>query len=138
MSYSVRIEVPRKRPTLNASALAKAQATAARDWHRESLIGGWSPVDGSDRPRKGDQNPLGYDTGTLARGLRVVAVESSRERAAFAIEPPSSRRDLTKPKLELGGMSFLERHDILSLDGRTADVIDEATEAYFTSIRRSP
>lgn len=138
MSYSVRVQVPRPREPLNASALAKAQATAARDWQREALIGGWSPVDGSDRPRKGNQKPLGYDTGTLARGLRVVAVESSRERAAFAIEPPSSRRDLAKPKLELGGLSFLERYQILSLEGRTADVIDEATDAYFADLRRSP
>ena len=136
MSYSVRVTAQR-RPQLNASALAKAQATAARDWHRESLIGGWSPVDGSDRPRKGDQKPLGYDTGTLARGLRVRGVESTRERASFAIEPPTTRRDLAKPKLEYGGMSFLERYDILSLDGRTADVIDEATEAYFAQLRGS-
>ena len=135
MSYRV-VEVKRDRPKLNASALAKRQAEDLIVFLAESIRGGFSPIDGSNRPRKSNQKPLGYDTGRLARGLRARSAGSSRERAAFRIDPPAERMIL----LELtddGGASFIDRYDLITTQGRAAEVIEEATAAYFAELRGS-
>lgn len=133
MTYRV-VEVKRDRPRLNAAALAKRQAEALIEFLAESIRGGFSPVDGSDRPRKANQKPLGFDTGRLARGLRARSAGSTREKAAYRIDPPADRMIL----LELtddGGESFIDRHDLITTQGRAAEVIEEATVAYFAELR---
>jgi hypothetical protein len=131
MSYAIKVVVQR-RPALvpNPSALARAQAQAAADHLRDALTNGYYPDTMEARPRKGDGKPQGYDTGKLARGLRVKSAGSSRESAAYAIEPGADRKMLTEPRLELGGLSFVERYRIFSLDGVVQEVLDEAAAKY--------
>ncbi len=135
MPYTVKVIAPRRPAAPNASALAKAQATAARDHLSAALVNGYVPDTMEARPRKGDGKPLGYDTGKLARGLRVRSAGATRTASAYAIEPGADRKMLTEARPEYGGMSFIERFKINTLDGVVQDVIEEATAEYMRSLR---
>jgi hypothetical protein len=135
MPVTVKIVVERRPAVSNPSALAKAQATAVRDHSSQALINGYVPDTMEARERKSNGKPLGYDTGKLARGLRVRSAGATRTSSAFAVEPGPDRKMLTEARPELGGMSFIERHKILTLEGVVQDVIAEATDAYMRSLR---
>lgn len=136
MSYSVKVIAPRRPDVPNASALAKAQATVVRDYLEQSLINGYKPATGEARERKPNGKPLGYDTGKLARGLRVRSAGATRTSSAYTIEPGPDRKMLTEPRAELGGMSFIERHEIITLDGIVQELIEEGTAEYMRSLRK--
>jgi hypothetical protein len=135
MPITIKVIAPRKPGLPNASALAKAGATAARDHLSAALVNGYMPDTMEARPRKGNGQPQGVDTGRLAKGLTVRSAGSNRTAAAYAIEPSADRKMLTEARPELGGMSFVERHRIITLDGVVQDVIAEATDEYMRSLR---
>jgi hypothetical protein len=135
MPVTIKVVVERRPAVPNASALAKAQATAVKNYLAQSLVNGYMPATGEARERKGDGKPLGFDTGKLARGLRVVSAGSTRTSAAFAIEPSADRKMLTEVRPELGGMSFIERHQIITLEGIVQELIAEGTDEYMRSLR---
>jgi hypothetical protein len=135
MSYSVRVIAPRKPELPNASALAKLQATKARDHLRDALINGYYPGTMDARPRKGDGNAQGYDTGKLARGLQVKSAGSTRTEAAYAIEPGPDRKMLAEPRPEYGGRTFVDKFRIITLDGAVQDVLAEAAAEYMETLR---
>jgi hypothetical protein len=135
MPVTIKVVAERRPAVPNASALAKLQATKVRNYLAESLVNGYMPATGEARPRKGDGKPLGLDTGKLARGLRVVGAGSTRTTAAFGIEPSADRKMLTDVRVELGGMSFIDRHQIITLDGIVQELIAEGTDEYMRSLR---
>lgn len=134
MSYRV-VEVQRTREVPVAAVLARKQGDALVKWLRDSLINGYDPETGDVRPRKGDGKPLGFDTGRLARGLRLVSAGSTRTSAKFEVRVSPDRVMLEEVRVELGGMSFIERHNIITTQGRAAEPIAEATEEYMRSLR---
>lgn len=117
------------------SALARAQALAARDHLAFALTAGYEPDTMEARPRKGNGKPLGYDTGRLARGMRVRSAGATRLAAAYSIEPGSDRAMLTEARAEYGGLSFVERYNIITLDGVVQDVMSEAAAEYMRENR---
>jgi hypothetical protein len=135
MSYSVKVIAPRKPATPNASALARAQGDAVIGYLRDSLVNGYVPATGEARPRKGDGKPLGFDTGKTARGLRLVSAGSTRDHAAFRITVSADRAMLEQARPEFGGMSFIERYQIITLEGRVQELIEEGTAEYMRSLR---
>lgn len=135
MPVTVKVIVERRPVLPNASAMAKAMATAVRNHLSAALINGYMPDTMEARPRKGDGKPQGYDTGRLAKGLRVRSAGSTRTTAAYAIEPGADRKMLTEARPELGGMSFIERHKIITLDGVVQDVLEEGADEYMRSLR---
>lgn len=133
---SVRIvEVGRRGlpPTVAAAVLARAQGDALIKHLEFSLVAGYDPATMDARPRKGDGKPLGYDTGKLAAGLRLVSAGSTRTSARFEIKPPPSRSMLDDVRPELGGRSFLDRYGIITTEGKAAEVIAEATDEYMST-----
>jgi hypothetical protein len=135
MSYRI-VEVKRTRELPVAAVLARKQGDAVIEWLEFALEAGYHPATGEARPRKPDGKPLGYRTGTLARGLRLVGAGASRASASFRIVPPPSRAMLDEDRSELGGMSFLDRHEIITTRGRAAEPIAEATADYMRSLRK--
>ncbi len=135
MPVTIRVVVERRPELPNAAALAKAQSTAARDYLAQSLINGYDPATGEARERKGDGKPRGYDSGRLARGLRVRSAGSTRTMAAYAIEPGADRQMLTELRPEYGGMSFIEKFGVITLDGIVQELIAEGTDTYMRSLR---
>ncbi len=135
MSYRI-VEVKRTRALPVASVLARAQGDALIEWLEFALEAGYHPATGEARPRKGDGKPLGYRTGTLARGLRLQSAGSTKDSARFKVMPPPSRSMLDETRAELGGMSFLDRYEIITTRGRAAEPIAEATDIYMRSLRK--
>jgi hypothetical protein len=135
MPVTIKVVVERRPAIPNASALAKLQATAAANHLRDALINGYYPDTMDARPRKGDGNAQGYDTGKLARGLQVKSAGSTRTEAAFAIVPSADRRMLGEPRPEYGGRSFVDKFRIITLDGAVQDVLAEAAAEYMRSLR---
>lgn len=133
MPYNVVIRSKRPLDKLNAMVLVKSVAADVLPYLQQALTDGFRPSDGTPRPRKGDGKPQAYDTGTLARGLHATPVRGSRTRATLEIRVPSSRRVLTEPRGE-DRMSFIERHEILTGDGRVAEIIETATRDYLETI----
>jgi hypothetical protein len=132
VSYKI-VEVVRDPlPVPAAAPLARKQGEAVIAFLRESIRGGFSPIDGEDRERKGDGKPRGYDTGRLADGLRLRSAGSTRYSAKFEIAPPSDRAMLSEPGED--GLSFIDRHELISVEGRAAELIDEATEIYMLEL----
>jgi len=135
VSYRI-VEVRRAAlPIPVAAPLARRQAEALLPFLSESIRGGFSPIDGSDRERKADGKPRGFDTGRLADGLRIRSAGSTRTSAKYEIVPPADRAFLAEPG-EDGGESFIDRHDLISVEGRAAELIDEATEIYMLELER--
>jgi hypothetical protein len=123
MAISVRITSKKKRGRLDARELVTRMATAARDYLSESLINGYRPADGAARDRKPDGKPMGFDTGELARGLRLVDAHKTRNRATVRIVGPESRNP------------FLAKHDdVITLNGIAADEMDRAVADYLEEI----
>lgn len=135
MSYRV-IEVKRTPALPVAAVLAKRQAEALVVWLRDCLVNGYDPETGEARPRKGDGKPLGYDTGKLARGLRAVSAGATRASARYRVTVSPDRAMLEEARPELGGLSFIEKHNIITTQGRAAEPIAEATEDYMRSLRK--
>jgi hypothetical protein len=135
MSYRI-VEVKRTRALPVAAVLARAQGDALIEWLEFALEAGYHPATGEARPRKGDGKPLGFRTGTLARGLRLQSAGSTKDSARFKVVPPASRSMLDEDRAELGGMSFLGRHEIITTRGRAAEPIAEATDIYMRSLRK--
>lgn len=121
---TVRITKQKRRgDKLDAAKAVEVMAEAARAYLSESIVNGYRPADGAARPRKGDGKPFAFDTGTLARGLRVTKTHSTRKRAQVRIVGPESRDE------------FLVKHDdILTLDGIVADEMRIALDDYLESI----
>jgi len=117
-----------------AAPLARRQGDAVIGFLRESIRGGFSPIDGSDRPRKADGKPRGFDTGRLADGLRLRSAGSSRTVARFEIVPPADRAMLDEAGED--GLSFIDRWDLITVEGRAAELIDEATEEYMLELEQ--
>lgn len=136
MSYAVKVTVQRRPEIPNASALAKAQGGKVIGYLRDSLINGYKPATGEARERKRDGKPLGYDDGKLANGLRLESAGSTRTHAAFKIRPPASRSMLEEARPEYGGLSFIEKHEIITLDGIVQELIEEATADYMRTLRQ--
>lgn len=136
MSYSVKVIAPRTPAVPNATALARAQGNAVIGYLRDSLVNGYVPATGDARERKGDGKPLGYDTGKLARGLRLVSAGSTRTQAAFRITVSADRSMLEEARPEYGGQSFIERYQIITLDGIVQELIEEGTADYMRSLRK--
>jgi hypothetical protein len=134
---SVRIvEVGRRGlPTPVAAPLARKQGEAVIKHLEFCLEAGYHPETMEARPRKGDGKPLGFDTGKLAHGLRLVSAGSTRTSARFQIKPPPSRHMLDDARPELGGMSFIDRHTIITTEGKAAEAIAEATDEYMKGLR---
>lgn len=133
MSYRI-VEVRRDSlPIPVAAPLARLQGERVIEFLRESIEGGFDPVDGTDRERKADGKPRGYDTGALARGLRLRSAGSSRTFARFEIVPPTSRSMLDEPRGD-DGVSFIDRHRLISIEGRAAELIEEATDDYMRAL----
>lgn len=132
MAFSVKLTV-KKRRGIDPRELVRRRAAAVIGYLRESLINGYRPADGEARPRKADGKPLGFDTGRLARGLRMSSLQSTRTRASVRIMPPASRSMLAEPTGE-DGLSFLARHQILTVDGLARELLDEATADYLKEI----
>ncbi len=135
MPVTIKVIVERRPAIPNPSALAKAQATAVRNYLAQSLVNGYDPATGDARERKGDGKPRAYDTGKLARGLRVRSAGSTRTAAAYAIEPGADRKMLTEARPEYGGLSFIEKYGIITLDGIVQELIAEGTDEYMRSLR---
>jgi hypothetical protein len=135
MSYRI-VEVRRTREQPVAAVLARKQGEALIKWLSFALTAGYHPETGEARPRKGDGKPLGYRTGALAKGLRLVSVGSDRTSARFKVMPPASRSMLDEDRGEYGGLSFIDRHDIITTRGRAAEPIAEATAEYMRSLNK--
>lgn len=134
MSYKI-VEVRRDElPIHVAAVLARRQGNAVIEFLRESIRGGFSPIDGSDRERKADGKARGFATGRLAVGLRLRSAGSTRFSAKFEIVPPADRAMLSEPGED--GQSFIDRHDLISVEGRAAELIDEATDAYMLELEQ--
>jgi len=134
VSYKI-VEVIRDQtPTPVAAVLARRQGDAVIEFLRESIRGGFDPTDGSDRERKADGKARGFDTGRLADGLRLRSAGSTRYSAKFEIMPPADRSMLSEPGED--GLSFIDRYNLISVEGRAAELIDEATEAYMLELEQ--
>ncbi len=135
MSYRIG-EVKRTRELPVAAVLARKQGDALIVWLSFCLTAGYHPATGDARPRKSNGKPLGLDTGTLAKGLRLQSAGATRDSARFKVVPPPSRTMLDEDRPELGGMSFIDRHEIITTRGRAAEPIAEATAEYMRSLNK--
>lgn len=128
MPFRVTITAPRRKRRArqpDASELVRRQAEAVRDYLRDSLINGYVPATGEARPRKADGKPRGYDTGKLAKGLRITGEHKGRRKASIRIEPPA----------DPGRQAYVAKHDdIITLDGIVDDVRREAVAEYLAEI----
>lgn len=129
MPFSVRITEQRRRrgrrAGIDARKLVEVQAKAVVQYLGDSLVNGYRPADGEARPRKGDGKPLGYRTGVLARGLRIVDQGQTRARASVRIEPP----------LDTGRRIFVSKNpDVITLDGLVDEVRLEAVDDYLRQL----